>query len=132
MNNETKSDDTKMKKLSKSNSAGNLLIEAEGENLLDLEEDQYKYIKLQIIIEDNGVGISPENLEKLFTDFNKLDEHKKMNFKGTGLGLSICKLIVDQMGGFVEVKSEGRGKGSQFIITLHPRVIDKIIIKPDT
>ena len=46
MNNETKSDDTKMKKLSKSNSAGNLLIEAEGENLLDLEEDQYKYIKL--------------------------------------------------------------------------------------
>ena len=54
-----------------------------------------------------------------------------MNSKGTGLGLSICKLIVDQMGGFVDVKSEGRGKGSQFIITLHPRVIDKIIIKPD-
>ena len=47
-----------------------------------------------IIIEDNGVGISEENIEKLFKDFNKLDEHKNMNAKGTGLGLSICKKIV--------------------------------------
>ena len=76
------------------------------------------------------MGISPENLKKLFTDFNKLDEHKKMNAKGTGLGLSICKQIVDQMGGFVNVKSQ-LGKGTQFIITLHPKVIDKIIIKTD-
>ena len=53
-----------------------------------------------------------------------------MNAKGTGLGLSICKQIIEQMGGSVDVKST-LGKGTQFIISLNPKVIDKIIIKTD-
>ena len=53
-----------------------------------------KYIKLQIKIEDNGVGISEENLQKLFMDYTRLDEHQMINAKGTGLGLSICKNII--------------------------------------
>ena len=40
---------------------------------------------------DTGVGISKENIDKLFSTFGKLNEHKQMNVKGTGLGLSICK-----------------------------------------
>jgi len=60
---------------------------------------------LQIIIEDNGVGISQKNKENLFKNYAKLDEHQKMNEKGTGLGLSICKTLVEKMGGNISVDS---------------------------
>ena len=77
----------------------------------------FKYLRLQIIIEDNGAGIKKENLSKLFMDYSKLDEHKKINKKGTGLGLSICKKIINKMGGEVTVEST-EGVGSKFIIVL--------------
>ena len=47
-----------------------------------------------MVIEDTGVGISPENIKKLFQDYSRLDEHQELNHKGTGLGLSICKNLV--------------------------------------
>lgn len=75
------------------------------------------------MIEDNGVGISAENLEKLFKDYAKLDEHAEINQKGTGLGLSICKNLVEQMGGNVTVESKV-GVGTKFNITLQQRCID--------
>ena len=59
----------------------------------------YKYVKFEIIIEDNGYGISEENIEKLFKNYSKLDEHANINQKGTGLGLSICKNLIEQIGG---------------------------------
>ena len=49
--------------------------------------------------------IKKENLEKLFMDFGKLDEHSKINAQGTGLGLSICKRMIEKMGGTVTVQS---------------------------
>ena len=58
-------------------------------------EEGEKYIKFEIDIIDNGVGIKEENLDKLFMNFGMLDEHSKMNSQGTGLGLSICKSIVE-------------------------------------
>jgi signal transduction histidine kinase len=69
------------------------------------------------VVQDNGVGIKPENIKKLFTNYSRLEEHQEINAKGTGLGLSICKNIIQQMGGNVDVKSE-LSVGSQFIITL--------------
>ena len=63
------------------------------------------------------MGIKAENLGKLFMDFGRLDEHSKMNAQGTGLGLSICKMIVEKMGGSVNVHST-EGRGSNFSITL--------------
>ena len=50
---------------------------------------------MQISITDTGVGISPENIGKLFLDFGKLDENSARNKQGTGLGLSICKMIIE-------------------------------------
>jgi len=44
-------------------------------------------------------------MDKLFTDFQKLNEHKSINTKGTGLGLSVCKQIIELMGGKVSVSS---------------------------
>ena len=81
---------------------------------------------MRITIEDNGVGIKPENLNKLFMDFSKLDEHSAMNSKGTGLGLSICKKIIEKMTGKVEVSSK-LGQGTKFFITLQMRCIDQNI-----
>lgn len=76
-----------------------------------------KYIKMHIVIEDNGAGIKPENIDKLFIDFSKLDEHQAVNSKGTGLGLSICKKIIQTMGGKVHVQSDV-DVGTKFFITL--------------
>lgn len=47
-----------------------------------------------MVIEDNGAGISKENVDKLFKDYSRLAEHENMNAKGTGLGMSICKKII--------------------------------------
>jgi signal transduction histidine kinase len=50
--------------------------------------------------------MTQEGLEKLFIDFNKLDENSQRNKQGTGLGLSISKKIIEQMGGSVRVESK--------------------------
>ena len=74
-----------------------------------------------IEIIDNGIGIKQENIEKLFTEFGKLDEQSKMNRQGTGLGLTISRNMVRQMGGEISVKSEF-GKGTTFSISLSTKV----------
>ena len=68
-------------------------------------------------ISDTGCGIKKENLDKLFMDFGKLDEHSKINAQGTGLGLSICKRMIEKMGGTVTVDSE-LGQGTTFTVSL--------------
>ena len=75
---------------------------------------------MEIRILDNGQGISKEGLEKLFVNFNKLEEHTGSNSNGTGLGLSICKKIIEQMGGNIKCKSQV-GKGTEFIVTLNTK-----------
>ena len=54
-----------------------------------------QYVRFSLEVEDSGLGISPENIKKLFIDFGKLEEHENINQQGTGLGLSICKKIID-------------------------------------
>lgn len=68
-------------------------------------DQQEQYIKFNLEISDTGCGIKKENLDKLFMDFGKLDEHSKINAQGTGLGLSICKKMIEKMGGKVTVDS---------------------------
>ena len=81
-------------------------IEEDIENMdLRKKKDYEYYSKIQIDIEDNGIGISQENINKLFIDFGKLNDDEGMNLQGTGLGLSICKRIIEQMGGQVFVRS---------------------------
>jgi two-component system NtrC family sensor kinase len=64
-------------------------------------------------VKDNGSGISPENMEKIFTPFFTT----KPVGKGTGLGLPICYGIITKMGGTIDVSSE-KGEGTTFIISL--------------
>jgi len=67
--------------------------------------------KVKISVTDNGIGISPENLKKIFSPFFTT----KPVGQGTGLGLSVCYGIVDSMGGVMEVSSQ-RGVGTTFTI----------------
>ena len=62
---------------------------------------------------DNGAGISPENMKKIFSPFFTT----KPVGKGTGLGLSVCYGIVHKMGGTMSVESE-KGEGTTFTIQL--------------
>ena len=67
---------------------------------------------------DNGSGIKPENMSKLFQKFERVgDANTQQTIIGTGLGLYLCKMIVEKSGGEIRAESE-EGKGTKFIFTL--------------
>ncbi len=78
-------------------------------------EIQDKYLITHI--KDNGMGMSLENVKKLFTKFYRVQSKETAEIEGTGLGLFICKEIVERMNGKIWVKSK-LGKGSTFSFKL--------------
>jgi len=79
------------------------------------EEDGVCTIRFEVV--DSGIGISPEQQQRLFGSFEQADSGTSRKFGGTGLGLAISKRIVDMMGGKIHVESE-LGKGAAFIFTI--------------
>ncbi len=80
---------------------------------------------LIISVQDTGRGIKKENIEKLFTKFERLDQDKNTTIEGTGLGLAITKSLVNLMNGKINVQSRF-GTGSLFVVNL-PQKIGKRI-----
>ncbi len=70
-------------------------------------------INLEVVVEDTGIGITKENLDKLFTSFQRVDTKKNRSVEGTGLGLAISKSLIEKMNGTIDVTSE-YGVGSVF------------------
>ena len=79
--------------------------------------------RMIINVQDTGIGISEENIKKLFTEFGQIDTKKNRNVEGTGLGLAICKRLVDAMNGEIKVSSK-LGVGSTFTVILPQKVYD--------
>ncbi len=72
---------------------------------------------LRLTVTDNGIGIPPAMMEKLFKPFTQADSTITRRFGGTGLGLAICKRLVDLMGGQIAVGSTP-GEGTKFTVLL--------------
>ena len=66
-------------------------------------------------VSDNGIGIQPQYLDRIFLLFQRL--HSRAEYPGTGIGLSICKKIAERHGGTIRVQSEP-GRGTTFEITM--------------
>ena len=88
-------------------------------------DSRYQDEKMMLVVnvKDTGIGISQENIEKLFTQFTRFDMEKNRNIEGTGLGLSLAKRLTDLMQGTIEVQSI-YGVGSSFTVTIPQQIID--------
>ena len=72
---------------------------------------------LEVAVKDRGIGIDPEDKERLFAKFARLEQPQDLNVKGSGLGLYICKAMVEGQGGTISVDSEP-GRGATFTYTV--------------
>jgi signal transduction histidine kinase/CheY-like chemotaxis protein/HPt (histidine-containing phosphotransfer) domain-containing protein len=90
---------------------------------------------LRFSVKDTGIGVKEEDMEKLFTAYERLDEEKNSAIQGTGLGLDISRRFAELMGGKLWCESV-YGEGSEFILTLKQRIVDStpigVFIEHDT
>ncbi|MBA0641202.1 hypothetical protein Goklo_025776 [Gossypium klotzschianum] len=86
-----------------------LLRDSRTPEFFPVPSDNHFYLRVQV--KDSGVGISPQDIPKLFTKFAQTQSTATRNSGGSGLGLAICKRFVNLMEGHIWIESEGLGKG---------------------
>ncbi len=91
---------------------------------VSLEERENDICKLRFSVKDTGIGVKEEDMEALFTAYERLDEQKNSGIQGTGLGLDISRRFAELMGGTLVCESV-YGQGSDFILTVSQKIIDK-------
>ena len=77
---------------------------------------------LNFSVADTGIGIKPEDMAKLFSEFERIEEKRNRNIEGTGLGMNITKRLLEMMGTSLKVESV-YGEGSMFSFRLQQKVI---------
>ncbi|MEE2732945.1 MAG: ATP-binding protein [Pseudomonadota bacterium] len=92
-------------------------------------EVRYRNQVAEFAVQDSGVGISPDNVEKIFRPFERIREPGMAPTPGTGLGLTITRLLTDIMGGDISLQSEP-GVGSRFTVALMLSSIAKPAVAP--
>ncbi len=91
---------------------------------LDYEELDSQMIGLKVSVKDTGIGMKPEDLKNLASEFKRFDEVRNRNIEGTGLGMSIVTRLLKQMNSELEVESVYE-EGSTFSFVLPQKVVDK-------
>jgi PAS domain S-box-containing protein len=78
-----------------------------------------------VSVKDTGIGLAPEKLPHIFDMFFQVDNGRERRYDGLGIGLTLARNLVELHGGRIEARSEGPGKGSEFIVRLPvARVVD--------
>ena len=90
----------------------------------DTDSSDGSSIILRIEVEDTGVGIAPEGLDRVFLPFERGALPSSAGYDGTGLGLAIVKNLVDAMKGTIRCESSP-GKGSRFIVRIPQKIQDR-------
>jgi PAS domain S-box-containing protein len=88
------------------------------------KEDEESVDQLQFDVIDTGIGMSAEQMGRLFQPFTQADGSTTRRFGGTGLGLSISKRLAEKLGGWIDVESEP-GRGSRFRVCVDPGPVDQ-------
>ena len=88
------------------------------------EDRPEDFIRLKVSVKDTGIGIKPEDMERLFDEYARFDEKRNMSVEGTGLGMSICTELLDLMGSRLSVEST-YGKGSEFGFEIMQGVVNE-------
>lgn len=78
---------------------------------------------MEIVLEDNGIGVDAAYAEKVFEPFERL--HSRADYEGTGMGLAICKRIVERHHGSIRLQRRDPGPGSRFVVCLPVRQINE-------
>ena len=89
---------------------------------MDEGREPGRTLKLRVEVSDTGIGIKPEDVERLFSQFQRVDMDRNSTIEGTGLGLAITQGLLAMMGGTIQVKSE-YGEGSMFTITIPQKIV---------
>lgn len=88
------------------------------------KERKEKSVQLQFVVQDTGIGMKQEDVDKIFEKFSQFDTTMNRNVEGTGLGMSIVKALIEQMGGEILIDSE-YGRGTKMTILLEQEIVDE-------
>ena len=119
-----RSDITKMKQIILNLLSNATKFTQDGEISLIAIDSKESSDAIKFIIKDTGIGMTKDQVKKVFQPFTQADENTTRKFGGTGLGLTITKMFTEMMGGFIELRSE-KGEGTTFIIEIPKKVVDK-------
>lgn len=81
-------------------------------------------VNIRFEVKDTGIGIKPDDMDKLLSPFERIEEGRNRSIEGTGLGLSIVKLLLSMMGTSLEIESV-YGSGSVFAFSVEQKVVDR-------
>ena len=97
---------------------------------ISLEKTHEEERTLLFSVQDTGIGIAPDKVERIFDKFTQADNSTQRHFGGTGLGLSITKMLLNLMGSTIQVESEP-GRGSRFYFSLTMRRAESGSVKSE-
>ncbi len=100
-------------------------LEKEGRIVSDQSAIRIPQSAIEVSVADSGIGIKPEDQERVFGEFEQLDSTYARQQQGTGLGLALTRRLVGLHGGRIWVESEGEGKGSTFTFMIPVEALER-------